>query len=60
MSIQTGEEYYKYMEEFNIQELMRAQIENDYFTPLLNFLKTRKSEKKFGVQSGVKPCMPTI
>ena len=60
MSIQTGEEYYKYMEEFNIQELMRAQIENDYFTPLLNFLKTRKSEKKFGVQSSIKPCMPTI
>lgn len=44
MSFREASEFYNYLGPDSIQELMRMQIEEKYFNPLLTFLKTRNSK----------------
>jgi len=60
MSLKTSQEYYYHMNGIDIKQLMKQQIEEDYFKPLLSFLKTRKSEKEFSIKSCIESRMPTI
>lgn len=60
MSFTNGKEFYKHMEGINIQSLMKDQIEQEYFRPLMNFLKASKRKEKLGIKSGIETSMVTI